>query len=498
MTTAQTSYGKLEGAQLDGGQAFKGVPFAKAPVGQLRWAPPQRPEPWAGVRAATAYAPASLQAQSPISTMMGMSFAEGTSEDCLFLNVWTPSADSGARPVMVFIHGGAFVIGAGSQSMYNGEHLARRGGVVVVTINYRLGALGFVRLGAATNGSIPATGNEAILDQIAALEWVRDEIAAFGGDPANVTVFGESAGSISIAGLLASPQARGLFRRAILQSGSANLITVPAAADQVGAKIVSDLAVGTDAAALRAMPAERVMEAQDRATPRTGGVSYAPVADGETIALDPFEAIAGRSAAGIDILIGSNLDEMNLFRFMDPSSDNLDEAGLLARVSAAFGDRAGDTVAAYKDAVSARGDEPTAPKTWLALQTDQVFRAPAMKLAALQAAHSASVYGYRFDHKSDAFGGILGAAHALELPFVFGTLSDPGFGTVMGGANDVTTALSDRMQDAWLAFARTGNPSTESLPAWPRYEAGRRATMLFSSEPRVTDAPEERTRALWD
>ncbi len=497
MPGVQTSYGRIEGAQLDGVQAFKGVPFAKAPVGELRWMAPEKAEPWTDVRAATAYGPASLQAQSPISTMMGMTFAEGTSEDCLFLNVWTPAADGGKRPVMVFIHGGAFVIGAGSQSMYNGEHLARRGDVVVVTINYRLGALGFLRLATATNGSAGATGNEAILDQVAALEWVRDEIAAFGGDPGNVTAFGESAGSISIAALLASPRATGLFGRAILQSGSANLITSAPLADQVGGMVVGDLAVGTEAPALRAVPAERVMEAQDRATPRTGGVSYAPVADGEVVATDPFAAIARGSARGVDILIGSNLDEMNLFRFMDQSIDTLDGAGLLARVTAAFGDKAREVVAAYKDAVAARGGEPTAPRTWLALQTDQVFRAPAMKLAALQAAHTPSVYAYRFDHASDAFGGILGAAHALELPFVFGTLSDPGFGAMMGGASEITSSLSDRMQDAWLAFARTGNPATESLPAWPRYEAGTRATMLFAAEPSVAEAPEEATRAVW-
>ena len=498
MPTVQTSYGSLEGAQLQGVQAFKGVPFAKAPVDALRWAPPEKPEPWTLARDATAYGAASLQAQSPISTMMGMSFEEGTSEDCLFLNVWTPAAGSGTRPVMVFIHGGAFVIGAGSQSMYNGEHLARRGDVVVVTINYRLGALGFLRLGATTEGRIPATGNEAILDQVAALEWVRDEIAAFGGDPGNVTVFGESAGSISIAGLLASPRAKGLFRRAILQSGSANLVTAPAAADQVGAKIVEDLARDLAGQDLREIPAQRIMEAQDRATPRAGGVSYAPVADGETIALDPFEAIAGGSAEGVDILVGSNLDEMNLFRLMDPSVDSLDETGLLARVTAFFPDNGEDVVAAYKDAVAARGDEPMPSRTWLAFQTDQVFRAPAMKLAALQSVHTPSVYAYRFDHKSEAFGGILGAAHALELPFVFGTLSDPGFGAIVGGANDVTTALSGRMQEAWIAFARTGNPSTESLPKWPQYEPGQRATMLFSSDPRVANAPEEATRALWD
>jgi para-nitrobenzyl esterase len=495
--TVQTGYGRIEGVAEDGVQAFKGVPFASPPVAELRWEPPRDLQAWTGVRDASAYGPASLQAQSPIGQMMGMTFAEGTSEDCLFLNIWTPVADAGRRPVMVFIHGGAFVIGAGSQPMYDGCRLAKRGDLVVVTINYRLGAMGFLRLREATGENVPATGNEAILDQIAALRWVQDEISSFGGDPANVTVFGESAGAISISALLASPAAKGLFRRAILQSGSANLITSAAAAADVGRRIVDDLAAGADATRLRAVPASRVLETQDRATPRSGGVSYAPVADGEVIASDPFGAIAAGSASGIDILAGTNLDEMNLFRFMDPSIDAMDTSGLLVRATNVFGERAADAVATYRDAVAGRGQEPTPARTWLAIQTDQVFRVPAMRLLALQSAH-APAYAYRFDQPSDAFGGVLGAAHALELPFVFGSLGDPGFGPIVGGASEVNLHLSAYMQDAWIAFARTGNPATEALPPWPAYDPGSRPTMLLSSEPSLAHAPEEATRALWD
>ncbi|HEX6030556.1 MAG TPA: carboxylesterase family protein [Tepidiformaceae bacterium] len=499
MPTVHTSYGLLKGAETAGVESFKGIPFAQPPVGELRWAPPRKPAPWTGTREALDYGPAAPQAQSPVSGLMGLTLTN-TSEDCLSLNVWTPAADGGKRPVMVFIHGGAFVIGAGSQQLYDGSHLARRGDVVVVTINYRLGALGFLRLLEPTGGGLAAGGNEAILDQVAALEWVRDEIGAFGGDPGNVTVFGESAGAISISALLASSRAKGLFGRAILQSGSANLLTAPESAAKVGAQIVADLAVGTSAGALRAVSTARVMEAQERATPRSGGVSYAPVADGETIAREPFAAVAEGSAAGIELLVGTNLDEMNLFGFMDPSISALDEDALIGRIAGSMHvseERAREVAAAYDDAVAARGDQPTPTRTWLAFQTDQVFRAPAMRLAEAQASHTPSVYAYRFDYRSTQLQGVLGAGHALELPFVFGTLADPGFGAVAGGDTPVTRGISDAMQDAWIAFARTGNPAAETLPAWPRYETGARATMLFNAELRVADAPEEATRALW-
>jgi para-nitrobenzyl esterase len=499
MPTVQTSYGALKGAERAGIQSFKGIPFAHAPTGELRWAPPRTPEPWAETRDAVEHGPAAPQAQSPVSALMGLTLTN-TSEDCLFLNVWTRASDGGKRPVMVFIHGGAFVIGAGSQPLYDGSHLAQRGDVVVVTVNYRLGALGFLRLVEPTSGGLASSGNEAILDQIAALEWVRDEIAAFGGDPGNVTVFGESAGAISISGLLTSGRAKALFRRAILQSGSANLLTAPDAAARVAQKIVDDLAVVTTAEALRAVSTARVMEAQERATARSSGVSYAPVADGETIATEPFAAIAEGSAAGIDLLVGTNLDEMNLFGFMDPSLHALDEDALIGRIAGSMHvseERAREVAAAYDDAVAARGDEPTPARAWLAFQTDQVFRAPAMRFAEAQASHTPSVYAYRFDYRSTQLQGVLGAGHALELPFVFGTLGDPGFGAVVGGDTPVTRGISDAMQDAWIAFARTGNPAAESLPAWHRYEPRTRATMLFNAELSVANGPEEATRALW-
>ncbi|MGH8674856.1 MAG: carboxylesterase/lipase family protein, partial [Burkholderiales bacterium] len=259
-----TKYGELLGERGRGVLVFRGIPYARPPVGALRYRPPQRLDPWTGVRDARAFGPAAPQYAGALAS--ALRFLVGrTSEDCLYLNVWTPAADSGRRPVLVWIHGGAFIIGAGSQSLYDGSVLARRGDVVVVTINYRLGALGFLRLRELSEGRIPATGNEGLLDQIAALEWVRDEIAAFGGDPGNVTIFGESAGAMSCATLLGSPRAQGLFHRTILQSGSANNLSSREAATQVAEALLREIDLTPkEAGLLGSVPPEQIVRGQQR------------------------------------------------------------------------------------------------------------------------------------------------------------------------------------------------------------------------------------------
>ncbi len=490
MTIVSTSFGQLCGAPDGATLSFKGIPFARPPLGDLRFRPPQPPEAWGGVRDATSYWASALQAESPVSKALAMEVGV-VDEDCLYLNVWTPSLE-GKRPVMVWIHGGAFVIGSGSQDLYNGSGLSARGDVVVVTLNYRLGAFGFLRI-----PSIGATGNEAIMDQEAALCWVRDEIAAFGGDPANVTVFGESAGSISITALLGAPSARNLFQRAILQSGSANLLSSPEAAETIGVQILEQLGLAPgEAAKLRDISAADLQAAQNAATPRTAGVSYAPVVDGSYIPRSTFEAAAAGELAHLAIMAGTTRDELKLFAFMDPGVFQLDEPGLVARAdgfTAGNGERAIET---YRAGRTARGEATTPFETYEAIASDAAMRIPTLRLLEAQGGHNPAVYSFLFTHPSPSLGGMLGACHATDLPFVFGTYEIEAMKTFVGEGPEVA-ALSERVQDAWLAFAHSGDPSHEGW-AWPRYEPSRRATALFGPGGPLAEAPFEAERAFWE
>ena len=500
----ETRQGRVRGSEEGGVRVFRGIPFAKPPVGPRRFAAPDAPEAWAGVRDATRFGPASHQASRPLAAILGI-LVDEESEDCLTLNVWTPAPGDGARrPVMVWIHGGAWVIGSGSERTYDASHLVRRGDVVVVTINYRLGPFGFLRT-RELGGGLDSTGNEAMLDQVAALEWVRDEIAAFGGDPGNVTVFGESAGSVNIACLLTMPRARGLFHRGILQSGSLNLTRPPSVALDAARQVMAELGIAPqDARRLRDVPAKDLMTAANAVAGRSVIPPFSPVADGEVIPARPFAAVAEGSARGIPLIVGTNLEEMKLYRFLDPSLDRLDEAALRERCGLLFPGTGPDgrphaarAVEAYQTARRARGDDASPVETWLAISTDHVFRAGALKLAELHARHTPDVFVYQFAWKGAEPGQPQGAVHALDLPFVFGTLATSKIGAVAGRTPAAET-LSGRMQAAWLAFARTGRPRAAGLPEWPTYATPRRATMVLADSPRVVDAPQEPERAVWD
>ncbi|HLK11626.1 MAG TPA: carboxylesterase/lipase family protein [Candidatus Binatia bacterium] len=495
--TVETSLGRLRGVEENGLHVFRGVPFARA----RRFAPPVRPEPWAGVRSAAEPGPTAHQNASVLGPLIGVDL-RNASEDCLSLNVWTPGP--GRRPVMVWIHGGAFVMGAGSQPIYDGARLARHGDVVVVTINYRLGVLGFLRLDDCAPGTLPAAGNQGLLDQVVALEWVRDEIAAFGGDPREVTVFGESAGAMSVATLLGVPRARGLFRRAILESGAANFTASRETAAEVAHAFLHELGLAPhEAARLGEAPVTRLLEAQERTfleRTRAGrlGLPFVPVIDGEVLPAHPLAAVGDGLARDVALLAGTNLDENKLFAVTDGKARTLDEPTLLRRlgrnVPGPVGERAAraeQAVAVYRAARTARGERTTPPELWSAIETDRIFRYPAMRLAERQRTHQPAVHTYLFTWASPLLDGVLGACHALELPFVFGTLADPRIATFTGRGPDAQ-ALSARMQDAWLAFARTGDPG------WPAYDAGRRATMLLGRECGIEDAPREPERRFWE
>ena len=482
---ATTSAGRLRGGTAGGIHVFKGIPFAQPPVGALRWRPPQPATPWAGVRDALAFGPCAVQSTiaGDVGELIGIATHE-TSEDCLYLNVWTPGLDSAKRPVLVWIHGGGNTVGAGSQPRVNGEHLARAGDVVVVTVNYRLGALGFLYA-----PEIDAGGNQALLDQVAALRWVRREIAAFGGDPGNVTVFGQSAGGFDIAQLMAMPAASGCFDRAVPMSGSLTT-PVPAEAAHKAAAALAEEVGGWPQ--LRAAPAETICRLQSQVP----GARWAPTLDGETIAEDPAAVLAeGRFTNAMPLLIGHTRDESTLFTMLNPRLAELDRDRLVALAVEPFGEAAADAVAGYEAERAAAGLPTTPAAVWAAISTDRMFRLPAIRTAECHLAHTPAVWMYRFDRPSPAHDGRLGACHSLDIPYVWGTHGLPAMRRFCGGDAGVAR-LSARMMACWLAFARGGEPVVDGV-AWPTYSVDERATLLFDDEPQLANAPFDASRRLW-
>jgi para-nitrobenzyl esterase len=494
-----TTLGTLRGSRQDGIARFAGIPFAAPPVGELRFRAPAPPEPWDGVRSAERFGPVAPQNPSMMEALFGGE-SESWSEDCLYLNVWTPEPRPGAGlPVMVWIHGGGFEMGSGSSPLYDGTSFAREG-VVMVTLNYRLGAFGFLELG-ELDPEYAGSGNSGLLDQIAALEWVRDNIAEFGGDPSNVTVFGESAGAMSVSLLMAMPRARGLFHRVIAQSGAASAArtTELARADTREFMAAADL---DDLDALRAAAPEQLLSAHaamgsvrvadpEGVIERTGNplafLSFRPVADGGELPLDPLGAIAEGSAAGVDLLIGSNSEEWKLFAMMSPPPS--DEAALRQRVALVVSD-ADAALAVYRQELG----EPTVADLECAVLTDLVFRIPAVRLADAQAAH-APVHQYLWRWGSPAWGGMIGAAHAIEIPFVFDLVEDHRLHVFVGP--DAPRELARRTHEAWIAFARSGVPAAQGMQDWPTVDVEGRPVMVLDTETSLELDPQAASRRFW-
>lgn len=478
--------GRLRGGMEGGLAVFKGVPYAAPPVGALRWRP-ARPHPgWQGTRDATAYGPSAPQPyREGGDQVLGTHGSPPFDEDCLTLNVWTPGADSAKRPVMVWIHGGGFVSGSGSLPVYSGDTFARDGDLVVVTVNYRLGPLGYLYFGEDGAG-----GNFWLTDQLAALNWVRDNIAAFGGDPDNITVAGQSGGALSVAALAGTrPKGRPLFRRAILQSPPLGL-KIPTRAESLQRTAqYLDILGAENVAELRAVPWPRLIAATFEMFGRTGKWGYwstpfLPVIDGTTLDRDPADLLLSGAGADIDVLIGWTREEANFAFALSEPYVAATKDQVLARARDTFGNRAAQAYTAYEQARP--GARPV--DVLMDLISDDLFRMPAVALAERRAARGRPVWAYQFNLPTPAHDGRLAAAHCLELPFVFDNFDKWSHAPFLTGLNPrIREGLAATMHASWISFIRTGDPHHDPMPKWGRYERDSRTTMALDSVTTAVD-----------
>ncbi len=484
-TIIETKGGKLRG-QTDGSVcSWKGIPYATA----ARFTPPERSAPWQGVRDATAFGRIPPQPSDPfLPGFDQLPYPQG--EDCLSLNVWAPERDGPPRPVMVWIHGGAYVSGSGAVPWYDGTAFARDGDLVVVTLNYRLGALGFLRLWEIFGPKFSQSANLGILDQIAALRWVQENIAAFGGDPSRVTIFGESAGAGSVGVLLAAPAARGLFAQAIMQSGSgALLLQDEKKATETARRILKAAGVAEgDEQALRSVDTSQLVDATATFGPLPG---LGPVVDGDVLPKHPLQALLEGSAAGVPLLTGVNRDEFRLFTLADPGWFSASEAEFALRIRLVAGDLPHDLIRYYLE----QSPGASLYERLVPLLTHALFGRAMLVSAQAQVAHKAPVWVYRFDFPTPVLGGQLGACHALEIPFVFDTLDQPMADRFTGDSPE-RQAIADAMHWAWIGFARGLDPDHHRMPHWPQYGASH-DVMAFGVRTHVETDPWAPEQAAW-
>jgi len=486
----ETKSGKIKGIKESGLEIFKGIPYAEPPINDLRFSPPVAKKQWDGVLDTTEYGHCAYQGYTQLEDYTGKLQPE--SEDCLNLNIWTPSVDNKKRPVMFWIHGGAFVMGGGIAPMCDGSALARRGDVVIVTINYRLGALGYLYIPGVT-------ANVGHLDQILALKWVQDNIELFGGDPANVTIFGESAGGYSVVALAAMPVAKGLFRRVIAQSTPA---IDPKVTKKPSKKLMRMLGVEKgDLNVLRKISPEKIIDAQNKLS-STNPLAFRPLVDGDTLPIQPLKAFQNGNCGDIEFMIGTNLEEAKMFTALDPKISKIDDVGgekLLIGYLGTLGidmSKSKELIDTYRKA--REGKFSTELREIMnALITDYLFRIPTIQFLEAQSTHQVNTYNYIFTWSSSAFDGKLGACHAIEIPFVFNTLDVPKIAGFASRSPE-TEAISSKTMDAWIAFARNGNPNHDGIPKWAPYDIERRSTMLIGKEFKVVEKFLDKERVAWD
>jgi para-nitrobenzyl esterase len=502
----ETRDGAVRGFVENGVQVFKGIPYGRSTAGAGRFMPPEPPIPWTGVRETVALGPSAPAAFGVAAETMNnpdiIAMIEGaaeyvpSSEDCLVLNVWTPGTDPNAkRPVMVWCHGGGFFAGSGGGKWNDGTNLAAHGDVVVVSFNHRLNILGFLYLAELAGGRYPDSGNVGMLDVVAALEWVRDNISAFGGDPGNVTVFGQSGGGFKISTLMAMPVAQGLFQKAIVQSGSVVRGNPPAVATRHAEWVLDHLGLPAGRIAeLEAIPLDRLMDAATSVLKRVsvpGENPFAPVVDRRSLPRDPFEPDAPAITAAIPMLIGTTKDESRMLLAGDVTNFDLNDDEMRSRLISFLdvGPRDTDRIIAVF-----RAGRPSATPSdiFFAVTNARMLWLNAVTQAERKAAQGGgAVFMYRFDWNIPILGGILGAPHGVTVSFVFRTIDAA---KSMVGLGPERRPLSNRMSEAWLAFARTGDPNHPGLPHWSRFDSETRATMIFDKECRVVTDPDRAER----
>jgi para-nitrobenzyl esterase len=503
----ETAFGKLRGGTSRGIFAFKGVPYGSSTEGGNRFMPPRSPAPWTGVREALEYRghapqlPGRPERRRELQTILGPADTTPETEDCLLLNVWTPGLDNAKRPVMVWLHGGAFAYGSGNRAVTEGANLARRGDVVVVSVNHRLNIFGFMHLADIGGERFAHSGNAGMLDLVAALEWVRDNVERFGGDPGNVTIFGESGGGGKVSVLLAMPKARGLFHRAIIQSGATIRVSTRGRAAALAEAAMRHLGIGRhECEKLQHLPADRLAAAIAPAsqsvgrppTPLLDRYDFGPVVDGTDLPEQPFDPAAPAIADSIPLLIGGTREESGFFLADDDEvwERRLTEDSLHKRIAAVAGEDVGRVLDVYRTL------RPGAERQELliAALSGSNFWIRTVLLAERKAARrTAPVYMYSLDWRSPASDGRLMAHHAMDLPFVFDTVDVPDTTKGASGASELAAVMST----TWAAFARNGTPANPALPDWPAYTPEERAVMLFDADCRVVRDPDRDARLVW-